>query len=79
MHPAPPKKDTGLFFDLYSPLSRLRAFDRRLGLTQLDAAIFAQDVTEGRPGHFEKRSWSEMVNASSKGMWGLMGCFLRGG
>ncbi|CAE7375648.1 unnamed protein product [Symbiodinium natans] len=41
-------KDTGLFFDLYHPLSRLRRFDSRLSLAQLGAAVFAQDLREGR-------------------------------
>ena len=36
-------KQTGLFFDLYHPLSRLRRYELRLGTTQLNAATFAQD------------------------------------
>ncbi|CAE7459556.1 Ars2, partial [Symbiodinium necroappetens] len=41
-------KQTGLFFDLYHPLSRLRRYELRLGTTQLNAATFAQDLREGR-------------------------------
>ena len=36
-------RQTGLFFDLYHPLSRLRHHELRLGTTQLNAATFAQD------------------------------------
>ena len=36
-------KETGLFFDLYHPLSRLRRYELRLGTTQLNATAFAQD------------------------------------
>ncbi|CAE7289106.1 SRRT, partial [Symbiodinium sp. CCMP2456] len=41
-------KQTGLFFDLYHPLSRLRRYELRLGTTQLNATTFAQDLREGR-------------------------------
>ncbi|CAE7324883.1 unnamed protein product, partial [Symbiodinium pilosum] len=39
---------TGLFFDLYHPLSQIRKFNLRLGQTQLDARVFVQDLQEGR-------------------------------
>ena len=41
-------KQTGLFFDLYHPLSRLRRYELRLGTTQLNAATFAQDCVSHR-------------------------------
>ncbi|CAE7796868.1 unnamed protein product [Symbiodinium sp. CCMP2592] len=44
----PAIKETGLFFDLYHPLSRLRRHELHLGTTQLNATTFAQDLREGR-------------------------------
>lgn len=41
-------KNTGVFFDMYHPLSKIRLFDLRLRSVQLNAEAFHEDLQKGR-------------------------------